>query len=75
MYLETGGAPRGRGYKKSWIKVLSILILDSASYSPLGASIALFPPFSNLTAVGSKDTLNPLIKQKMYSKTQSDEMY
>lgn len=30
--------------------------------------MALFPPFRNLTAAGSKDALNPLIKQKFIAK-------
>lgn len=31
--------------------------------------MALFPPFSNPTAVGSKDALNPLIKQNCITKS------
>lgn len=31
--------------------------------------MTLFPPFPNLTAVGSKDALNPLIKQNCITRS------
>lgn len=76
-YLEKNGASSGWNYKRvGLVKVLSILLVNLASYlcSPLGArKVRLFPPFSNLTAVGSKDVLNPLIKHKFIAKP--NQMY